>query len=200
MSLLSIWLYLINLMSSKVISSIVFFLVRRRIFRRLEPVVDLTSCLMNERSCFGMSFLDFSIWLKNERNLSIRTFFKCFAWEIGSMRYLCVCIGRSNMIRTAVFHEFSNMIASRENKSHNGLPVKWKLWIRFILTFVEGWQTWNSWFRSIFFWIKAALLIFMSCLIPSIFVLMLLPRWMPPGTHGRGSPHSSITPGSIGLN
>ena len=60
--------------------------VRCRIFRKFDPVVDLTSYFMKARSCFGTFFLDFSICCRKLRNLSINIDFRCLVCDTGSIR------------------------------------------------------------------------------------------------------------------
>ena len=92
-------------------------------FLKLDPVVEQTSFLIKDSNCLGISFLYFSIWHRKLKNLSISTNFRCFVLEIGSIKLWCVCNGRSNIMQNAVFQEFSNIMASLENKSERAIPV-----------------------------------------------------------------------------
>ena len=99
-------------MSSIQISSMLFLSVNKRMFLKLDPVVERTSFLINESNCLGISFFDFTIWFRKLRNLSMRTNLRCFVLEIGSIKLWCVCNGRSKMNIFSTFYVQSTYFCS----------------------------------------------------------------------------------------
>ena len=67
--------------------------------------------------------LDLS-WSQNFKNLFIIVNWICGFSVIGSIKYLCDVLGRSNMILTETFQVLQRLSKKLELKSHKGDPVK----------------------------------------------------------------------------
>ena len=65
--------YLTELISLLFTLSTLVLFVSSIIFLKLCPVVDLTSNLTRFNSCFGINFLEFTIWDRKPRNLLSKT-------------------------------------------------------------------------------------------------------------------------------
>ena len=131
-------------MSSLVTSSTFDFCVSNSILLILPPVTDLVSNWIVLRSCAGRILVDFLICFRKERNLLINNFFRWSCPDTGLTKYLCVWCGRSYILLNEVFQVFSTILASAENKSQMGEPVKWELKIWLAWSLEDGCANMNS--------------------------------------------------------